>query len=209
MKVIIKWFGFSALLSLLAWVSWAQPLRFQEGQHYQRIDKPMLVSDSQKEVVEMFSYRCPHCFSFEPIVERWLQSKPDDVAFVRIPVGFGRAAWELMARTYYAAEELGVAKQMDQALFDAIHVQNQPLATPEEVAEVFVAQGISKDDFMKALNSFAVETKMRRGIDILRRFQVRGVPMLVVNGEFLITGESAGSNQGMFEVADFLLGQSQ
>ena len=207
MKTIIRWLGFGALFSLLAWTALAQPLRFQEGQHYQRIAKPMRVSDSPKEVVEMFSYRCPHCFSFEPIVERWLQNKPEDVAFVRVPVGFGRASWELMARVYYAAEELGVVQQMDQALFDAIHVQNLPLETPEEIAEVFAAQGISKDDFLKAFNSFAVETKMRRSIDIIRRFQVRGVPMLVVNGEFIVTGESAGSNQGMFEVADFLLSQ--
>lgn len=207
MTLFGKWLGWGVLLSCLIGVAQAQPLLYQEGQHYQRLPKPLQVSDSPQEVVEMFSYRCPHCFSFEPIVERWLQTKPDNVAFVRIPVGFGRASWELMARTYYAAQELGVADQMDHPLFDAIHVQRKPLATPEEIAEVFAEQGVSADDFLAAFKSFAVETKMRRGVDIQRRFQVRGVPMLVVNGEFVVTGESAGSSQSMFDVANFLLSQ--
>jgi len=206
MKRFGKWLGWGLLLSCFSWVVQAQPLLYQEGQHYQRLPKPMQVSDKPQEVVEMFSYRCPHCFSFEPIVERWLHSKPDDVAFVRIPVGFGRPSWDLMARAYYAAEELGVVAQVNQPLFDALHVQNKALATLEEVAEVFAEQGVSQDDFLKAFKSFAVETKMRRGLEIQRRYQVRGVPMLVVNGEFVVTGESAGS-AGMFSVVDFLLTQ--
>ncbi|MCB1714208.1 MAG: thiol:disulfide interchange protein DsbA/DsbL [Candidatus Competibacteraceae bacterium] len=207
MTLFGKWLGWGMLLSCLIGVAQAQPLLYQEGQHYLRLPKPLQVSDSPQEVVEMFSYRCPHCFSFEPVVESWLQTKPEGVAFVRIPVGFGRASWELMARTYYAAQELGVAEQMDHPLFDAIHVQRKPLATPEEIAEVFAEQGISADDFLTAFKSFTVETKMRRGLDIQRRFQVRGVPMLVVNGEFVVTGESAGSSRSMFDVANFLLSQ--
>ena len=207
MKLVGKWLGLGLLLSSVAWVAQAQPLLYQEGQHYQRLAKPLRVTDSQQEVVEMFSYRCPHCFSFEPLVERWLQTKPDTVAFARIPVGFGRESWELMARTYYAAEELGVAKQMDKFIFDAIHVQNNALANPEEIAKIFAEQGIAEEDFLKAFNSFAVETRMRRGLEIQRSFQVRGVPMLVVNGEFVVTGETAGSNQGMFDVTNFLLSQ--
>ena len=153
MTLFGKWLGWGMLLSCLIGVAQAQPLLYQEGQHYLRLPKPLQVSDSPQEVVEMFSYRCPHCFSFEPVVESWLQTKPEGVAFVRIPVGFGRASWELMARTYYAAQELGVAEQMDHPLFDAIHVQRKPLATPEEIAEVFAEQGISADDFLTAFKS--------------------------------------------------------
>lgn len=200
--------GAALLLSLLAWTAWAQPLRFQEGEHYQSLSQPMrLAPDSKGEVVELFSYRCPHCFSFEPTVKQWLQTKPDDVEFIRIPVGFGRPSWDLMARAYYAAEELDVADKMDEPIFAAIHVQNQSLSSPEEIAELFAQHGVSQEDFLKAFNSFAVETKMRRGIEILRRYEVRGVPMLVVNGEFAITGQMAGSNQRMFQIADFLLQQ--
>ena len=184
----------------------AQPLRFQEGQHYQRLPNPSRVApDSEHEVVEMFSYRCPHCFSFESTVKAWLEQKPDNVAFVRVPVSFGRPSWELLARAFYAAEELGVLEKMDPALFDAIHVQNQPLKNPEELAEVFAAQGVSKDEFMKAFESFKVETKVRRAKELVRRFRVGGVPMLVVDGEYAITGQGVSSNEAMFEVADFLL----
>jgi thiol:disulfide interchange protein DsbA len=206
MKYFGKWLGLGLMLSCLSWTAQAQFL-YQEGQHYQRLSKAMPASDSAQEVVELFSYRCPHCFSFEPVVERWLQTKPEAVAFVRIPVGFGRASWDLMARAYYAAEELDLAGQMDHPLFDAIHVKQRELATPEEIAEVFTEQGLSSEDFLKSFKSFAVETKMRRGLELQRHYQVRGVPMLVVNGEFVITGESAGSTQGMFDVANFLLSQ--
>lgn len=203
-KRFVQWLG-GLLLCGLAATGFTQQL-FQEGVHYQRLAQAVPAGTGERpEVVEMFSYRCPHCFHFEPTVQRWLQNKPEGVDFIRVPVSFGRADWEIMARAYYTAEELGVLDRMDQALFDAIHVQGKDLMTPDALAEVFAAQGVDKASFESAFNSFAVETKLRRAKDLVRRYQISGVPTLVVDGQYKITGSMAGSNPRMFDVVDFLL----
>ncbi|MDX1604638.1 MAG: thiol:disulfide interchange protein DsbA/DsbL [Candidatus Competibacterales bacterium] len=187
----------------------AQPVRFQAGVHYIELPQRVPVGSGGPEVAEMFSYKCPHCFSFEPLVERWLETKPEGVAFHRVPVGFGRPDWQLLARAYYVAEELEALETMNQALFDALHVQGRRLATRDELAEVFVANGIDRAAFDSAFDSFAVETKFRRAQQLVQRYRISGVPTLVINGQYRTTGSMAGGNAQMFEVAEFLIARDE
>ena len=107
-------------------VAGAQPVRFQEGVHYDRLAEPVPTSTSDKiEVVEVFWYGCPHCFRLEPKVERWLKTKPDNVEFVRIPAVFGRR-WEAGAWAFYIAQKLAILDKINQSFFDAIHVHKRP-----------------------------------------------------------------------------------
>lgn len=188
----------------------AQQAPFQEGVNYVRLTQPMTVGDGKRqEVVEMFSYRCPHCFHFEPTVEKWLQQKPQNVEFYRVPVGFGRASWQLMQQTYYAAQELGVLDtRLNRAIFDAIHVQGKTLATEDEVADFLATQGIDKAKFKTAFASFSVQTKVRRAQQLVIRYQIDGVPTLIIDGVYKTTGEMAGSNERMLDVADYLVARN-
>jgi thiol:disulfide interchange protein DsbA len=87
----------------------AQQEVFQEGVHYFRIDQVQAVTDSDTvEVTEFFSYACSHCNTFEPYLQNWNQSKADNVVFKRIPVAFGRRAWEMMGRAYITSEMMGI-----------------------------------------------------------------------------------------------------
>ena len=43
---------------------------FVAGEHYVVLDRPVPTRDNSKvEVVELFSYGCPHCYEFEPLVK--------------------------------------------------------------------------------------------------------------------------------------------
>ena len=98
---------------------------FQEGSHYQRLPTPVPTSvEGKVEVVEIFWYGCPHCFRLEPVVDQWLEHKPDNVEFVRIPAVLG-PSWELGARAFYVAESLDILDKIHAPLFDAIHVQKK------------------------------------------------------------------------------------
>lgn len=181
----------------------ATPPPFQEGKDYVRLSTPVPTSVPGKpEVVELFSYRCPHCYHLDPSVEEWLKHKPDGVVFVRIPVSAGyQPDYESAARAYYAAEALGVLDKIHRPLFDAIHRDKRKLSNEDEFAAFFAEQGVDQDAFRKAYKSFQTETQLRRGNQLAQRYGTHGVPTVIVNGQFEVRSPS------MFEVVDFLLVQ--
>jgi thiol:disulfide interchange protein DsbA len=179
---------------------------FKEGKDYQLLTKPMPTSTGDKvEVIEVFSYACPHCFSLEPSLEEWLKNKPANAEFIRLPASLGHAVWEPLVRAYYTAAELGVVDKINRPLFDAIHVEKRQLTTPEQVADIFVAQGVDREAFLKAYRSFVVETHTQRAKQLMLRYEIRGVPAFIVNGKYFADVSTAGSEQRLFEVINYLI----
>jgi thiol:disulfide interchange protein DsbA len=135
---------------------------FDEGINYKRIANPQPTANPEQiEVLELFWYGCPHCYHLEPQLDAWLENKPDDVAFVRMPAVLG-ADWELLARAYYTMELLGVEEQVHRPLFEHIHKQRKRIRTVDDVKAVFVDQGVAAQDFDRTFQSFAVITKTSR-----------------------------------------------
>jgi thiol:disulfide interchange protein DsbA len=193
MKITTKWlsvfllpFGISIACAAADYV---------EGEQYTRLASPQPTSSPGKiEVVEMFSYACPHCFHMEPELEAWLKTKPDDVVFIRLPVVF-RPDWELLAKAYFTAEILGVLDKTHEALFEAIHVKNQRFPDEAAMQAFFVSQGVSAEDFKKTFDSFAVAVKVNNAKLMTRRYAITGVPTLIVNGKFSTSASLAGVNE--------------
>lgn len=189
-------------LLLLVPVAWAD---FDEGIDYKRIPKPQpTVSADKIEVLELFWYACPHCYHLEPQLAAWLENKPDDVVFVRMPAVLG-PDWELLARAYYTVELLGVEDQVHVPLFERIHKQRKPIRTVADVKAVFVEHGVSEQDFDRTFQSFAVITKTSRARQARAMYGLTGVPVLVVNGKYLVSAQMAGGNKEMLQVVDFLV----
>ena len=179
----------------------APSVPFKEGQDYARLANPVPVATPGKiEVVEMFWYGCPHCYDLEPSTQAWLKRKPDNVAFVRIAVSFG-ASWEPGARAYYAAEALGVLDKLHQPLFEAYH-QRRPLGDVDALAAFAAEHGVDAEAFRKAYTSFQTETQLRRGNQLAQRYDIRGVPAVIVDGTYEIRSPK------VFEVVDFLISQA-
>ena len=168
---------------------------YREGVHYETLPAKVPTSSGDKiEVVEMFWYGCPHCFRLEPAVEKWLETKPDNVEYVRVPGVGGR--WDLGAQAFYTAEKLGMLEKIHTAMFDAIHVEKRPINNVEQLADFFADQGVDRQAFEKALNSFEVKTNMQRAKQLMQRYRVTGVPVLIVNGQY---------KTNSFDVVDFLV----
>lgn len=175
------------------------------AQEYLELNPPRPTQDPAKvEVIEFFWYGCPHCFRFDPYLEEWVKGKPAEVVFKRQPVIFG-ANWAPQARAYFTAEVLGVVDKIHKDLFNAMHVDKKPMASEEELAEFFAAHGIDRQDFKNAYRSFAVDVKMRQAEAIAADYGITGVPALVVNGRYTITGQTAKSYAKMIEVLKALV----
>ncbi|TFH47646.1 MAG: thiol:disulfide interchange protein DsbA/DsbL [Lysobacterales bacterium] len=156
------------------------------------------------EVVEVFWYGCPHCFTFLPNMEQYANSKPDYVAIRHMPAIF-RDTWVAHARAFYTAELLGVQKQIHRPLFEAIHLRKLPLDTQEELMKFFESYGVSNDDFKKTYNSFAVESLLRKSQVMQQRYGVRGTPSVIVNGKYRVSGSLAGPPEEMIKVIEALV----
>lgn len=171
---------------------------------YDQIKPPQPTDTPDKiEVVEVFSYACPHCFTFLPYMEKYAQSKPDYVAVRHMPAVF-RSSWIAPARAFYTAQVLGIEKQVHRGIFEAIHVDKKPMDTREDVTKFFESHGVSKTDFDKAYDSFAVETLMRKTQVMQQRYGIRGTPSIVVNGKYRVSGTLAGPPEGMIQVTEAL-----
>lgn len=197
--------GIISLLLLFVTPLWAG---LDEGIEYKTISPRVnnQIDDTKTEVVEMFWYGCPHCFDFEPNLQKWLARKPKGVNFVRIPAVFN-PTWSLHARAYYTAEVLGVLDKTHEALFDAMHLKKQKMATADELADFFAKYGVKKDTFLATFNSFTVDAKVRRAIDLTKRYGIEGVPSMIVNGKYRTSGTLAGGKEGMLQVVDHLIKQ--
>jgi len=136
---------------------------FEVGVNYDLLPIPVETADPNKiEVVEIFSYGCPHCFDFEPSIEAWRAKQPSDVQFRRVPAVF-REDWKILAQAYYAAEVLGVVDKVNRPIFEAVHLKGLNPNDPAVLASVFKENaGIDGEEFLKVLNSFGVPAKCSR-----------------------------------------------
>ena len=180
---------------------------FQEGVHYERLPVPVDTADASRvEVVEVFSYGCVHCYTFEPYIEAWQAKLDDGVAFRRVPAVFN-SQWAEFARLFYAAEQLGVLEQVHGGIFEALHERGQNLLDRSLAARFFANMAeVEGKDFEAALTSFSVEGQVQRAAAAGKTYGITGTPSLVVNGKFRIdTRMAGGSYQAMLDVASFLI----
>ncbi len=177
------------------------------GVGYQTLAAEQPTQDKTKvEVMEFFWYGCPHCFAFEPTLNAWLKTMPKNVYFVRQPAAFNET-WNKHAKAYLVAEALNVVDKVHADFFEAIQIKKQKLETEEELAQFFIAHGVKAEAFHEAFNSFGVNTKLNQGKLMAPRYGITGVPTLVVNGKYMISGSLAGSHENMIKVLNQLINQ--
>jgi thiol:disulfide interchange protein DsbA len=179
------------------------------GEDYDVITPPVRAVDSKKiEVAEFFWYGCPHCFHFEPIMEPWKKTLPADVTFRAVP-----AVWQdrmaLHAKAYYTAEALGVLDTMHSVLFNAMNVEHKPLATQQEIADVFTAHGVSAEKFNQTFESFGVRMQVDQAVALAKAAHLSGTPSLMVAGKYQVSGRKAGTQADMLKVVDYLVAQER
>jgi protein dithiol oxidoreductase (disulfide-forming) len=177
-----------------------------ENLGYETINPPQPTHDPAKvEVIEFFWYGCPHCYDFEPLLNKWKEKLPANVEFIRQPAAFNET-WAKHAKAYYTAEALGVVDKIHADFFDAVQ-KGQELETEEQLAKFFVAHGVKEADFHDAFNSFPVDAKLRQAAGLAARYGITGVPAIIINGKYKTNGKLAGSHEKMIEVMNQLIQQ--
>ena len=135
-----------------------------------------------------------------------MENLPENVQFIRQPAIFN-SLWEQHAKAYFTAEALGVADRLHADFFDAIQNKREKLGTEDELMKFFTAHGISESDFRNAYNSFLVDTKVRQARAMAPRYGVTGVPTVIINGKYKVTGALAKSQENMIDTMNRLIQQ--
>jgi len=161
-------------------------------------------SQGKIEVLEFFSYACPHCNAFEPTLDAWVKKLPADVVFRRVPVPFLMNA-ETFQRTYYALESLGLVDTMHRKIFAAVHVDRLRLDSANDVAALVAKNGGDSAKFLDAMKSFGVANGVTRAKKMTADYKIDSVPSIAVQGRFITSPSQAGSAEKALQVADFLI----
>ncbi len=198
---------FSTLASLALGLSIAsaQEEQFIEGGHYELLDEVQPVQTGEKiEVVEMFWYRCPHCFRLEPYLIEWEKNMPEKAQFVPIPALLSEK-WEFHARAYYTFEALGVLDQLHPLFFNALHQQRLNINSVEQLAAWSEENGVSGKQILDTFESFAVENKINFANVMSRKYGITGVPAIIVDGRYRTSVSLAGGHDKLIELINYLI----
>src|SRR5689334_15222475 len=119
--------GFLRLLGAVALVltshAFALPLKWNEGTEYVRVNpvQHTTVPAGKVEVLEVFSYACPACNQFQPVIEQLKKELPANAQMAFLHASFKpEESWPVFQRAYFAAQTLGIAEKTHQAIYDSI-----------------------------------------------------------------------------------------
>lgn len=194
--------------ALVAAAAFALPVAAQvAGKDYTPITPAQPTEDAAKiEVLEFFSYGCPHCAEFYPILGNWIGKQSGDVVVRKVPITFGRAAWANIAKLYYTLEVTGDLARLESDVFKAIHGERVNLFDERTLTEWVVKKGVDAKKFGDTFNSFGVMSKVRRGDQLAQAYKIQGVPALAVEGKYLVGGKDFNEQ---LSIADKLIAKSR
>lgn len=181
----------------------------QSGRDYSVIDKPLATPKDKIEIIEFFSYGCPHCNDFHPALDAWAAKLPSDVSLRRIPVSFNRPPWARLSRLYFALEAMGELSRLNGAVFKALHEDRVNFNSDKAVIEWAVSQGLNGKKFEDMLNSFSIQSMVPRADQDAAAAGIKGVPSLVVDGKYLLNNEATTSFGGLLANVDKLVAKAR
>lgn len=175
------------------------------GKHYKKIAESIerVGPLDTVEVMEFFSYGCPHCAHLEPGLVKWTSDLPTYVKFDHTPA-FWNEHFSRLAQAYYTASILKKEHELRGKIFDALHKKHQSWKSDEAVRDFFVQQGIDGATFDKTFHSFAVKQKMKMADNAFRRYKLRSVPVFVVAGQYVTSLGDAGSEEQLWRTLNHL-----
>lgn len=196
------------VLICAAGLAQAQP---KAGVEYRELSSalPTDAAAGKIEVIEFFWFGCPHCYTFEPVLDPWVKKLPKDVQFRRVPAMFNEE-YAQGARAYYALEAIGEGQRLHKPLFDAVH-GGARLRVGNEAAltEWLGKQGVDTKKFAAAYRSFGVEGKLKRAAQLTQSYKIEGVPSMAVDGKYVVITDNIKSFEQMLGVADYLIDQTR
>lgn len=198
--ILVVVIGYSTLYALNLVPGWGTSTE----RTYITLDRPL--EDDPIEVIEFFSYACPHCSNLDPMLTGWIDGLGENVEFRRVHVAFDTLTARL-AKTYLVLESQGLLDENHRRVFDAIHERNITFLNDEQIAEFMHDRGIESDRFLSALNGRYVTRSVESSRQLAIDTGTISVPTLMIANKFQISAR--GGNRQMLSTAQWLVDEIQ
>ena len=194
----------NTLISLfIIFFSLSTTAEYRLGVDYRLVDNPLPVKrDGIVEVSETFWYGCNACYQFDPVINSWASRQESDVRLTKMPVTWG-GIHQLHASLYYTIEALKLDPSTHAAVFVTIHKEGNFLQNPKAIEDFLKKFGVAPEVSKQYMNSFTVKQMVNRGIKHSRQLKVSYVPMMIVDGKYII--EAKGSYENILKVVDYVV----
>ena len=189
-----KWL-FLALAAAFSFSAQAQELT--ENKEYVVVEGQQ--RSAQPEVIEFFSFYCPHCYSFEAqyhIPQKIAESLPEGTSFKQYHVDFLGRQSENLTRAWALAIAIKAEEKVKTPLFKA--AQANTLKSMDDIRQIFIDNGVSAEQFDGGIYSFAVNGLVTKQQNLVEKYQVRGVPDFYVNGKYRVNMEGLAHDENRF-----------
>ncbi|GEM76272.1 thiol:disulfide interchange protein DsbA/DsbL [Vibrio sagamiensis] len=191
------------LFSMLVLSLSVQAAPYKEGEHYKVLD---LEPSNKPMVTEFFSFYCPHCNSFEPIIQQLKKKLPDGVELQKNHVSFmGGSMGPAMSKAFATMVALQIEDQMIPVLFNRIHNMRKPPRDEAELRQIFLDEGIEANKFDAAYKGFAIDSMVRRMDKKFENSGLTGVPAIIVNNKYLVQAQGLKSTDEYIALVNYLL----
>jgi protein dithiol oxidoreductase (disulfide-forming) len=199
----------------------AQPVRYLAGKHYVEIPPQRTsVPAGKVEVMEVFSYGCPACNQFRPMMKQIQAALPKNAQLVYLPASWNPGEnWPTFQRAYLTALALGVSEKAHEAMYDAIWSSGElavvdqstgrlkrNLPTIADIAKLYQrVAGVKPEDFVKASKSYTVDMKVAQADKQIQAMGVLSTPTLVVAGKYRIVTDQLRNLDDIIGVINYLV----
>ncbi|HDL8055877.1 TPA: thiol:disulfide interchange protein DsbA [Yersinia enterocolitica] len=166
----------------------ASAAQFTDGTQYQTLNKPVT---GEPQVLEFFSFYCPHCYQFEEVYhvpQAVKKALPEGTKMTRYHVEFLGPLGKQLSQAWAVAMALGVEEKITPLMFEGVQ-KTQTVQTPDDIRNVFIKAGVSGEDYDAALNSFVVKSLVVQQQKAAEDLELRGVPAMFVNGKYMIKND--------------------
>ena len=174
------------------------------SQKYVQISNQKQTESDKVVIYEFFWYGCPHCYNLEPTINDIESNLDKDTILIKVPVAL-RDSWKLHAKAYYALQQMKLDDNLHEKVFAEIHVNSNRLDTKEKLANFIREEGYDADKFLKILDSFGTEIRIKKASRLANQYQIKSVPTLVINGKYKTSGSHVSSYQELYDVVQLLV----
>jgi thiol:disulfide interchange protein DsbA len=185
---------FAVTLGVAAAGAIAAPNAPKEGVEYLRLPEaqPTSPAAGKVEVTEFFTYSCPHCYGYDPVLAEWVKKNADKVDFKRVHVAVN-AGDQVLQRVFATTEAMGITEQTHAKIFNAVHRENIRIGSDEAAFDWAAKAGVDRAKFIDTYRSFGMQARVNRLRGQTSAHRIEQWPMVAVGGKYMTSPYFAAS----------------
>ncbi len=185
---------------------------YSDGKQYNTLEKPVA---GAPQVMEFFSFYCPHCYQFEEVLhvsDSVKKKLPAGTKMTKYHVEFLGPLGKDLTQAWAVAMAMGIEDKITAPMFEAAQ-KTQTVQTPADIRKVFIDAGVKPEEYDAAWNSFVVKSLVAQQEKAAADVGLQGVPAMYVNGKYQLNPQGMDtSNMDVFvqqyaDTVNYLLGK--